>query len=79
MFTARKPKTVKTIVMREVGFRRPTPEDVRDALENFEDRGGLLHQFDGRAYAPFKRATPLLPGGVHGRWEKGKVVPRKRA
>lgn len=41
-------------------------------------RAGMCVGDDGRFYIPFKRATPILPNGRHGRWENGRVVERKR-
>lgn len=42
-------------------------------------RAGLCVGHDGRCYIPFKRTTPFLPNGRHGRWENGRIVERKRS
>lgn len=40
---------------------------------------GIEFGDDGRAYVPYAPSAPVLPDGRHGRWENGRVVPRKRA
>lgn len=56
--------------------KRPTMNQLRETYDSIKARGyGVAH--DGRLVAPFLRATPRLPDGTHGRWEKGKIVPRR--
>lgn len=56
---------------------KPTHITIDEAFKLAKKQGVTLDR-NGRAYAPFLPATPLLPNGRHGRWEKGQVVPRKR-
>lgn len=59
--------------------RPPTMLELQRAMLKTAKKFGYCVGDDGRCYVPYKVAAPLLMDGTHGRWEKGRVVPRKRA
>lgn len=68
---------IRDIVGQPPHGRPPTIEEMDRAYQKALKSGVQVHS-DGRAYAKFLPAAPLLADGRRGRWENGRAVPRKQ-